>query len=221
MSNSDSFIEEVTEEVRRDRLFAVMRRFGWIAVLAVLLIVGGAAYNEWRKAQERQIAEALGDNLLAALEAGSGAERAQELSQINAPTPGSQTVADLLAAGEAMADDPGDAVERLLKIADRSDIDMVYRQIATLKAVMIPDGGLSAEDRRGRLDGLALGGGVVRLMAEEQLAFLDIETGNIEAAIERLQQVSADAEATPGLRRRSTQVIVALGGELIVPQLGQ
>jgi len=221
VSNSDSFIEEVTEEVRRDRLFAVMRRFGWIAVLAVLLIVGGAAYNEWRKAQERQIAEALGDNLLAALEAGSGAERAQELSQINAPTPGSQTVADLLAAGEAMADDPGDAVERLLKIADRSDIDMVYRQIATLKAVMIPDGGLSAEDRRGRLDGLALGGGVVRLMAEEQLAFLDIETGNIEAAIERLQQVSADAEATPGLRRRSTQVIVALGGELIVPQLGQ
>ena len=40
MSQSDSFIEEVTEEVRRDRLFATMKRFGWIAIVLVLRIVG-------------------------------------------------------------------------------------------------------------------------------------------------------------------------------------
>ena len=34
MSNPDSFIDEVTEEVRRDRLFAVFRKYGWIGVLA-------------------------------------------------------------------------------------------------------------------------------------------------------------------------------------------
>lgn len=45
MSDTDSFIEEVTEEVRRDRLFGLMRRYGWIAVLAVLLLVGGTAYR--------------------------------------------------------------------------------------------------------------------------------------------------------------------------------
>ena len=31
MSNPDSFIEEVTEEVRRDKLFALFRKYGWIA----------------------------------------------------------------------------------------------------------------------------------------------------------------------------------------------
>ena len=57
MSNPESFIEEVNEEVRRDRLYGLLRRYGWIAVLAILLIVGGAAYSEYRKAQARAQAE--------------------------------------------------------------------------------------------------------------------------------------------------------------------
>ena len=31
MSDTDSFIDEVTEEVRRDALFAQFRRYGWHA----------------------------------------------------------------------------------------------------------------------------------------------------------------------------------------------
>ena len=50
-------------------------------------------------------------------------------------------------------------------------------------------------------------------MAEEQLALLEVETGNRDAALERLQRIVEDAEATAGLRQRAAQVIVALGGE--------
>jgi hypothetical protein len=57
VSDTDSFIEEVTEEVRRDRLFGMIKRYGWIAVLVVLAIVGGTAYNEYRKANEAAIAQ--------------------------------------------------------------------------------------------------------------------------------------------------------------------
>ena len=60
MSDTDSFIEEVTEEVRRDRLFALMRRYGWIAVAAVLLLVGGTAYREYARAAEAAKAQAFG-----------------------------------------------------------------------------------------------------------------------------------------------------------------
>ena len=52
MSDSDSFIDEVTEEVRRDRLFLLLRRWGWIGALLIVVVVGGAAWNEYRKAQE-------------------------------------------------------------------------------------------------------------------------------------------------------------------------
>ena len=38
-NQNDSFIDEVTEDLRRDRLFLAMRRYGWIAVLAILVLV--------------------------------------------------------------------------------------------------------------------------------------------------------------------------------------
>jgi hypothetical protein len=214
VSNTDSFIDEVTEEVRRDRLFALMRRYGWIAVLAILLLVGGAAWNEWRKAQERAAAQALGDAVLSALATEDRAARAAALDAISAPDAQAASVIALLAAAEEAADNPEAAAQRLLALADRSDVEAVYRNLATLKAVMLPGSGLDAEARRGRLNGLALSGGVLRLLAEEQLALIDLETGNREAAIERLVAIASDAEATTGLRRRVTQVIVALGEEL-------
>ena len=69
MSNTDSFIEEVTEEVRRERLYKMFRRYGWIGITAVVLLVGGAAWNEWNKAQKAAEAQALGDAILVAAEA--------------------------------------------------------------------------------------------------------------------------------------------------------
>lgn len=217
MSNNDSFIEEVSEEVRRDRLFTLLRRYGWIAILAVLVLVGGAAYNEWQKAQDRSAAEALGDAILTALEIEDRSARAGTLDGVQADGPASAAILQMLAAAEELQDDPKGATARLMEIAQMNDIASVYRQIATLKAVMIPNGGLDVDMRRARLNDLALGGGVIRLLAEEQLAYLDIETGDEAAAIERLNAISADAGATAGLRRRATQVIVVLGGEPLLP----
>ena len=68
MSNNESFIDEVNEEVQRDRLFQLMRKYGWIGVVLVILLVGGTAFNEYRKAQARAAAQSLGDAMLAAIE---------------------------------------------------------------------------------------------------------------------------------------------------------
>lgn len=218
MSDSDSFINEVTEEVRRDRLFGLMRRYGWIAVLAVFVLVGGAAWNEWSKAKERRVAENFGDTILAAMNKDDRAERAAALAQITSPDPASRGVLDMLTAAEQSESDPAAAATRLLALADSDGVELIYRQIAILKAVAIPDSGLTVDERRTRLEGLTLSVGISRLLAEEQLALIEIETGDTAAAIDRLQQIIADAGATAGLRSRASQVIVALGGELSVGQ---
>ena len=87
MSDTDSFIEEVTEEVRRDRLFALMRKWGWVGILLVLLIVGGATWNEYRKAQRMNAAQALGDAVVTALQSNDAAGRAEALDQISCQKP--------------------------------------------------------------------------------------------------------------------------------------
>ena len=63
MSLNESFIQEVSDEVRRDRLFNLFRKYGWIGVCLILLLVGGAGINEWRKNKERVTAEQNGDEL--------------------------------------------------------------------------------------------------------------------------------------------------------------
>jgi len=213
VSDSDSFIDEVTEEVRRDRFFRLVRRYGWIAVLAVLLLVGGAGWKEWRKATERQRAQAFGDAILTALQRPERAARAEALAAVQAPGDGGRAVLELLTAAEQGSAQPQAAARRLLTLADTAAVPEVYRQLATLKAVAIPESGLAADERRTRLEGLTRSGGLARLLAEEQLALLEIETGQTMAALERLQRIVEDAEATAGLRRRARQVIVALGGE--------
>ena len=214
MSQSDSFIEEVTEEVRRDRLFHLMRRWGWIAVVAILLLVGGAAWNEYRKATARAEAEALGDAMLAALEVEDEAARVEALQSVQPATAGGQALVRLLTASEqSTAGDSDAAVATLEAVAQDGDVPQIYRDIAGFRAVLAQSGTADPQVRRTALEGFTAPGNALRLLAEEQIALIEVETGETEAAIERLTAILADAEVTPGLRQRAGQLIVALGGD--------
>ncbi len=214
MSDTDSFIDEVSEEVRRDRLFKLMKKYGWIAITLVILLVGGASYIEWNKARDRASAEALGDKILAAFQAEEPAERFATLKEINSDG-ATGAMLGLLTAGEAVqSDDPGGAIESLRAVAADASLPATYRDLAELKLILIEGDTIPASERISRLEPLAVAGGPYRLLAEEQMAVAEISTGNTEAALQRLQNILADGEVTAGLRRRVSQLIVALGGDL-------
>lgn len=215
MSDTDSFIDEVSEEVRRDRLFALMKRYGWVAILAILLIVGGAAWNEYRKAQAEAQAQAFGDAMLEALEANDPIARAEALSDVEAPNEGGRAVLGLLRAQAQYASgDVDDAKASLKAISDNADVPPVYRQVASFKLLGMQAETLNTEERRAGYQALIGGNPQLTLMAEEQLALIDIEDGNEEAALETYRAILDDAEATAGMRRRANQMIVVLGGDL-------
>ncbi len=214
MSDTDSFIDEVTEEVRRDRLFQMFRRYGWIAAALIVLIVGGAAFNEFRKAQTRAAAEQLGDEIIAALGANDPAARADALANVSAQTPGGAAVLNLLIAATRTEADQIDAARDELGAVSTSagELPRIYREIANFKALTLQADSLSLDERRSQFEALAQPGAPLRLLAEEQLALLDIEAGETGAAIERLQAILQDAEISADLQQRVSQVIVALGG---------
>lgn len=209
MSNPENFIDEVTEEVRRDKLFALMRKYGWIAITLVVVLVGGAAYNEWSKAQFETQAEALGDAILATEELEDAAARKAALSSIEV-TGDAQAVVTLL---QADADGKVDA-DNLLGIADNTNLPKMYRDLAALKYVMQSNGTLSAADATARLEPLLQAGAPFRVLAEEQMALVELAKGDKDAAISRLQALLLDEEASRALRQRASQLIVALGGAL-------
>ena len=129
MSNTDSFIDEVSEEVRRDRLFKVYKKYGWILVVLVVAIVGGAAWNEYSKANRIAQSEAAGRALQAANEAGDAA-LLNDLANSNSDT---AVIAQLQqAAILAGADDAegAKAITTLAEIVNAADASDALRQRA-------------------------------------------------------------------------------------------
>jgi hypothetical protein len=212
VSNPDSFIDEVTEEVRRDRLFALMRKYGWIGVLLVIGVVGGAGWTEWQRAQGEARAEAFGDAVLDALDLGAPEDRVAQLATI--PVDGEQVaILNLLLASDPVADRAG-ALAALEKLANDTTMPTSYRDLAALRKVVIAGTEMPLAERRAALDPIAAPGRPFRTMALEQMAYLLVEEGKTDEAVAALTALLSDQESPGGLRARAEQMIVALGGEV-------
>ncbi len=212
MSDTDSFIDEVSEEVRRDKLYGYLRRYGWIAVLLILGLVGGATYNEWSKAQAAEAAQALGDQLLDALEVEDPESRASALSEIETETGAGAVVALLQATEQERSGDVEGAIATLDALAADSSLGREYRDLAQLKSLLLSDGIAEPDVRRAGFEAMAVPGQPYRLLALEQLALLDVAAGETAAAVETLTSIVEDAEVTGTLRDRAQGLIIALGG---------
>jgi hypothetical protein len=209
VSDSDSFINEVTEEVRREKLFGYLRRYGWIAIAAVLLLVGGAAWTEYRKSQEQAAAEATGDALMTALEEPDPATRAAAMAQVEGEGAAAAVTSLLRAATQQEAGDNAASAQTLSELAANSDVPEMYRDVAALKAAMLPSDDAGA--RRANLEALSQPGQPFRLLALEQVAYMTLADGDADGAIAIMRQIEEDAGVTRGLRERVQTLMVALG----------
>lgn len=211
MSNPESFIDEVTEEVRRDRLFALFRKYGWIGVLLVVAVVGGSAYNEWSKAQAEARAEAFGDALMDALDLGAPEDRRSALAAI--PTEGSQKAVLSLVLSTDPAENREDSLAALAALEADTSQPQAYRDLATLRRVIIAGKDLTVQERRQALDPIAVAGRAFRPLALEQLAYLLLEEGKKDEAIAAMTALTQDQQSPASLRGRIDQMITVLGGK--------
>jgi hypothetical protein len=212
LSNPDSFIEEVTEEVRRDRLFNLFRKYGWIGALLVVAIVGGAAWNEWSKSRAEARAQGFGDALVDALDQGTPEERRAALAAV--PADGQQAaILQLILASDPAADKAATLAALDVVVADAT-LPTSYRDLATLRRVLVAGADLALADRRAALQGIAGPGRPYRTLAEEQLAYLLVEEGKTDEAIAAMLVLIQDQEASGALRARVSQMVTALGGTL-------
>lgn len=218
MSNPDSFIDEVTEEVRRDRLFRAFRKYGWVGMVVILALVGGTAWTEWSKSRDAANAEAFGDALIDALDSGTPTERREALAAVPADAE-QAAILNLILASDP-AEDKAATLAALEKVAADGSLSVAYRDLAVLRRVIVAGADLPLDARRTALEGIAVAGRPYRVLAEEQLGYLLIEEGKTDEAIAALTALGQDQEASGALRARLGQMITALGGTLPEPSGG-
>lgn len=214
MSESDSFIEEVSEEVRRDRLFGFFKKYAWIFAGVVILIVGGAAYNEYAKAQEQAEAQATGQALFDAQSAATSAAFAPLASEIvpAAVLAKMEQASALFAEGQTQA-----AADVLSSVSENVDAPVIYRDLALLKILMINAENMDEATLSEAFDVLIAPSAPFRLLAIEQRAILAMANGDREGALKDLAIILLDSDATQSLRNRAQELTIALGGALTFP----
>jgi hypothetical protein len=213
VSNTDSFIEEVNEEVRRDQMNRMLARYGWIAALVVIVAVGGAAANEFFKSRTETAARDLGQAIDTAYRNTDPEERAAALSglgETDTPLVGFLEAGALLEAGDFSA-----AVSRFESIAESHANDAILRDLALIRMVGAQaQAGVAASERQQTLDPIINNNDAFALLALELRAVGFIEMGRTEDALSDLERIYTDPQVTAALRDRVSTLIVVLGGEL-------
>ncbi len=212
MSNNESFIQEVSEEVRRDRLYRILKKWGWIGIAVIVALVGGASFNEWNKDSKMNSARNLGDRVLSAVANKDPIELKDiEISNISQD----MFIKNLLSA-ILLSDNKLDASKMALEeIRDIPGITKTYRELNAFKLglLVLKEGNLTGDERFSVFEGLVEPGSPFRLLAKEQQALILIEQGKLELAIKALTEISVDSETTASLKRRVTQLRISLGGD--------
>ena len=197
---------EVDEEVRRERALEVLTRHGAkLVVLALLLVIGTAAWRIYDHYQGRA-AEAVGARYEAALDAaraGKGEEAARAFEAIarDAP-PGYRLLARLRGAAEIAKQDPEGAAKAYDAIAEDGGVPALLRDLARLRAALVLADRLSREDLQARLAPLLQAANPWRPLARELVGLALLKAGDLAGAGRTFDELATDPASPQALRQR-------------------
>ena len=215
---SEHFIREVDEEMRRAQLKSIWDRFApLIIAVCVLVVLVTAGYRGWLWWQERQAAQA-GDQFLAAVELLQGGKRAEgeaALAAIAAEGGGGYPVlAQLRLAGEkAAAGQKAEALAAYDAVAADGSVPDTFRGVAAIRAALLALDTGDAAGATQRATPLNESGNAWRHSAREVLGTAAYQSGDLDAARNYFSQIQEDAETPPDLWVRAGMMVALIDGQ--------
>ena len=207
MSESDSFIQEVSEEIRQDRMFKLWKRYAPYVIGAIIVIVGAAAVWNWMEHRAVLEARETGGAFLAA-ELGSVEAQEALLEEVEDEA---EVVAALRMASSLLLDGQEErAAEVYSGVAARDDVPPAYSHLALLNAVKLSAEESAPEALIGELAPLVEEGAPYRPLALELRGLLHLRAGDAGAAREDLEAALAAPSVTAETRRRVNGILAAL-----------
>ena len=210
-SDSDSFFREVSEEVRRDRMFRLWKKYGPYAIAAIVAVIAGTAALNWWQHQQRQAARELGGVFLST----DIADPEQQRQLIERADGQAETLARLrLAAATAESGDRQEAARLYREVANAGGLAPAYADLARLQAIRLALPDMDPAEAVSELEPLTAEGAPYRLLALELRAVAQLNAGQTEAAHADLRTILESSNATRELIERAAALLVASGGEL-------
>lgn len=215
-NDGETFLREVDEELRKERINTFVSRFGWAIVAAVVLLFGAIGGYIWWQNQQREQAASQGQSLLEALDSIESGNRNAAQAKINALA--SSDVEGYRAAGlfarataEAEGGNQAAAIATLRSIAESEDFAEPYRQAALVRQTALEFDRLAPQAVIQRLGPLARPGSAWFGTAGEMVGIAHLKMRRADLAGPLFAQIGRDESVPPSIRTRAVQMAGSLG----------
>jgi hypothetical protein len=206
VSENESFIDEVTEEVRRDKLYLLLKRYGWVPVIVIITVILTSIFIEIRNNAKVIEAENLGDLLASSLSGDT--EVKAILSNDISSTP--KSLIALLLEAKILENklEYQTAIAAYQTVLSREEIPTSLRDFVKFKLVLlVKDDPIGVKKLIGDLINPD---GSFYLLALEQKVLIEIGEKRWNEAIANLNLILADPDVSQGMISRATQIKKAI-----------
>jgi hypothetical protein len=224
-NEGETFLREVDEELRKERVNQFVARFGWAIVAGIVLFIAAIGGWIWWQGRQAAQAEGQGENLLNALdmaEAGNRNGAATMFNQLAESDISGYRVSALFARANAQiaANQIPAAISTLRSIADNGDLDEAYRQAALIRQTALEFDSLQPQVVIQRLGPLARPGEPWFGTAGEMVGVAHLKMGRPNLAGPLFAQIGRDENVPPSIRTRAIQMAGSLGIDALPQQDG-
>lgn len=214
-NESDSFIQEVDESLRQDRMLAAAKRFGpWLIGVFALFILGLGGWQLWQGMSQNAAREhaAAFSAAQAMVQDGNLAGAKAEFERLSNEGPRAYRAMARMEHAAILAQE-GDLEAALagFDAAAEAAPDEVMRESAQIRAAYIAADTQDFAALRTRLEPLIESDTRVQYLARELLAVEAWEAGETQLARETLEQLTLAFEAPDSLRQRAQIALSVLG----------
>ena len=212
MSNSDdSFLREVQEEVRRERMKSLFDKYGVLAIGAAVVLLLGVGGYQWYSAYQLDLAQKAGARFAAAqrlLQSDEDKDKETAIKDFQAIAQSGPTNYKVLAHLQLAArflDDgkTAEAKKEFQAVLGEAEADAELKQYAQLQLITLDADTLDFTTLQNRLTPLTAPSSTFRFSARELLAVKATKEGMKDTARQILAELLGDGTAPPSIRERA------------------
>lgn len=214
--SEDSIFDEINEEVKHDQFMAFVKKYKTVILSIITLIVVGILAHSSFYNRKLQRMQDITTSLVKMLQYPSG--KSQEIIKglVDIAPEEIKPSLEIAINGEKIVseDERAKALNNLLEISNRENVDLVWRDLASL-VYLSHSNDLILENRIDMLKKLTEKGRPFRFSAKEMIGAAYMQSGYYDEAESNFLEIINDEEAPKSLKKRVTMILSYMKNNLV------